>query len=318
MTPQFAETDLDGELVFDRFLDVGDAIDGLQDVLVALAPRWTSKLRIWRGPKDQRPVDTERQGALSSGILAAAGERGPTYRSLVERHGVPPFERLAGSVELRGSDPGLVVVVSVDSIVVSPLGAKQQLGNRVAFQVRRPKVGRTPGDIWLSDAFELLCARLSPAWGSAGHAREYWAKVMSDPPRVEAIGRDFGRFLPGVFWLNFFGRRYRELISDDRLLSVPARKMAAVDDGVLVGLANDPGEWDTPEYAVSEHRVRDHLGVELFFSKAEPDRLTMLPIGMPESAHPSRSSMPTGRACLPCPSEEFLTLARSSDRTGQS
>ncbi len=277
MTPQFRETDLDGELVFDRYLGAGDSLDVLQDALVKLAPRWASKLRIWRGPRDQRPIDTGLPGALSAGIMEAASERGPTYRSLVERHGVPPFERLAGSVELRGSGPELVIVVSVDAMVVSPLGAKQQLGNRIALQVRRPKVGHSSGDIWLRDAFEFLCARLSPAWGSAGHAREYWVKVMSDPPRVEAIGRDFGRFLPGVFWINFFGRRYRELIGNDRLRSAPAERVARIDDGVLIVIADDPAAWDTPEYAVSEQRVRGHLGTELFFSKAEPERLTVAP-----------------------------------------
>jgi hypothetical protein len=277
MMPQFGETDLDCEVVFDRYLGAGDALDVLQEALVGLAPRWASRLRIWRGPRDQRPIDTGRQGTLSAAIMVAAGERGPTYRSLVDRHGVPPFERLAGSAELRGSGPELVVVVSVDAMVVSPLGAKQQLGNRIALQVRRPQVGRSSGDTWLREAFEFLCARLSPAWGWAGSAREYWAKVMSDPPRAEAAGRDFGRFLPGVFWLNFFGRRYRGLIGDDRLRSAPAERVEMIDDGVLIAVAGDPAAWDTPEYAVSEQRVRSHLGTELFFSKAEPERLTVAP-----------------------------------------
>jgi hypothetical protein len=167
--------------------------------------------------------------------------------------------------------------VSVDEMVVSPLGAKQQLGNRIALQVRRPKVGRSPGDTCLREAFEFLCARLSPAWGWAGHAREYWAKVMSDQPRVEAVGRDFGRFLPGVFWVNFFGRRYREPIGNDRLRSAPAEMVKVIDDGVLIAIAGDPAAWDTPEYAASEQRVRCRLGAELFFSKAEPDRLTVAP-----------------------------------------
>jgi hypothetical protein len=277
MKPRFADKDLDCEIVFDRYIGVGDALDVLQDVLVTLAPRWVSQLRIWRGPRDQRPIDITQRGALGTAVMAAVSERGPTYQSLVDRHGVPPFERLAGSAELRGSGPELVVVVSADTMVVSPLGVKQQLGNRIAVQVRRPRVDGSPGAAWLEEAFEMLCARLSPAWGWAGHAREYWAKVMTDAPRVEAVGRDFGRFLPGVFWLNFFGRRYRELIGIDRLQSAPAESVAVIDDGVLIAIATDPGAWDTPEYAVSEQQVQDRLGTELFFSKAEPGRLTVAP-----------------------------------------
>lgn len=100
---------------------------------------------------------------------------------------------------------------------------------------------------------------------------------MSDPPRIEAIGRDFGRFLPGVFWLNFFGHRYRQMIGDERLRSAPAEEVAVIDDGVLIAIAGDPAAWDTPEYAVCEQRIRSHLGAELFFSKAEPERLTVAP-----------------------------------------
>ena len=277
MTPQFGQGDLDAELVFDRYLGTDDAVDALQEALVDLAPRWASKLRIWRGPRDQRPVDSGRHGALRAGIIAAAGERGPTYRSLVEKHGTPPFERLVGSAELRGSGPELVVVVSVDAMVVSPLGTRQQLGNRIGLQVRRPRVARSSGAIWLREAFELLCARLSPAWGWAGDVREYWAKVMSDQPRIEAVGRDFGRFLPGLFWLNFFGRRCRDLIGPDRLLSAPAEMVRVIDAGVLIAIADDPAMWDTPEYVVAEQRVRAHLGTELFFSKSDPDRLTVAP-----------------------------------------
>lgn len=100
---------------------------------------------------------------------------------------------------------------------------------------------------------------------------------MSDGPSIEAVGRDFGRFLPGVFWLNFFGRRYRELLGDARLRSTPASEVAGVDDGVLVGLGFDPSRWDTPEYVSAEQKVRDHLGAGVFFSKAEPDRPTVAP-----------------------------------------
>ena len=277
MRPKFGERDLDGELVFDRRLGNGVELDVLQPVLRALAPRWCSKLRVWRDPRDQRPIGTDDPGALREAVMAAAAEHGSTYRALVERHGQPPLERVTGSVELRGAGPELVVVVSIDEVVLSPIGPKRQLSNSIALQVRRPKIERRLADDWMREALETLCDALSPAWASAGHAAEYWAKVMSDPPLVEAVGRDFGRFLPGVFWLNFFGRRYRDLLGEDRLRATPAARVAMLDDGVLIGLGRDPLSWDTPEYASEEQKVRDHLGPELFFSKAEPDRMTIVP-----------------------------------------
>lgn len=72
-------------------------------------------------------------------------------------------------------------------------------------------------------------------------------------------------------------RNGHELIGNDRLRSAPAEMVKVIDDGVLIAIAGDPAAWDTPEYAASEQRVRCRLGAELFFSKAEPDRLTVAP-----------------------------------------
>ena len=277
MRPEFAESDLNAELVFDRFLGAGEDLDVLQPLLAGLAPRWCSRLRLWRSRTDQRPIDVHKPGAMRSVVVRAAGERGETYRALVRAYGRPPHERFFGSAELRGAGPELTVIVSLDEAVISPLGAKTRLGNHVSLQVRRRKVeGRGAAD-WTSEACERLCADLSPVWGCARHENEYWAKVMSDGDRIEAIGRDFGRFLPGVFWLNFFGRRYRQLMGDERLRSAPAETVVSIDDGVLIGLGGVPQAWQSAAYVRNEQNVLDHLGPEFFFSKPEPDRQTVAP-----------------------------------------
>lgn len=266
MSPEYNQTDLDAELLFDRFLQEAD-LDILQEELVRLAPKWTTRLRVWRGPRDQRPIDTADPAALGRATLAAAAGRGDTYRQLVAEHGVGPAERLTGSAELRGAGPELVVVVSVDQIVLSTLGTRRLLGNGIALQVRRATIAGRSGAEWLADAFEELCARLTPAWGYAGHPGEYWAKVMSDPPRIEAVGRDFGRQLPGVFWLNYFGSGYVNRIGRERFARLPNTPVTNSAGGHLVRLATDPLTWTTPDYAIDERRIRDTLGREHFFEK---------------------------------------------------
>ncbi len=274
MKPDFADHDLRAELVFDRFLG-GDDLDQLQEVLLAVAPRWCRKLRVWKSAREQLPVDASDPEALAAAVLAGAGERGETYESLVEAHGQPPHDRFAGSVELRGSGPELTVVVSVDLMVLSRLGPKRHLGNSVALQVRRSKVEGRPAADWLRSTFETLCGSLCPAWGAAGHPDEYWSKVMSDEPPIRSVGRDFGRFLPGVFWLNFFGQPYAELLGRERLESAPAADV--VGDGIVVAVGADPRHWDDPTTAGIEQQLRDHLGPELFFTKGDPDRPGVVP-----------------------------------------
>jgi hypothetical protein len=268
---------IDAEVVLERSLATSDGLDILQELLATAAPRWASKLRLWRSPRDQRPIDIVKPGALRNAVLAAAAERGATYHMLVERYGRPPAERLSGSAELRGASSELVLVVSVDEWVAHPLGTKISLGNRIALQVRHRSVERRDRANWTRETFEMLCARLAPAWGSACHPDEYWAKVMSESPRIEAVGRDFGRFLPGLFWLNFFGPRYQELIGEKRLRSAPADRVVGLDHGVILSLAAEPESWSSSEYALTEGKVRRHLGPAFFFAKSDRQRETVAP-----------------------------------------
>lgn len=268
---------IDAEIVFDRSLGTGIDLDVLQDVLLTAAPKWSSQLRLWRSRHDERAIDVTESGTLNRTILTAVAERGATFEELSKRYGRPEFDRLSGTAELRGARPDLVVVVSIDEWPVSPLGNKTQLGNSITLQVRRRTIDGRDRAAWIHEIFATLCARLSPAWGAAYQPDEYWSKVMTVQPRVEAVGRDFGRFLPGLFWLNFFGRPYRKLIGDERLRSAPAEQIVTVDDGFLVSLARGPESWRSPEYSELENRVRHHLGPELFFSRSASSTRNVAP-----------------------------------------
>ena len=272
-----APWDLDAEIVFDRWIDPGDELDLLQSVLAIHAPAWCTKLRVWRSPRDQRPVDISRLGALKELVLAACYERGPAYRALVAQYGRPEFERPFGQAELRGSHRDLSVVVSADQTVLSPLGGTSSLGNRVTVQLRGAAARKPSGSEWTAKLFADLCEQLSPAWGHVGAVAEYWAKVMSVSPRIEAVGRDFGRHLPGLFWLNFFGQRLCEHVGKRRFLEARSHLVSEVDSGVLIGLSADPGRWDTSGYQAEEARVRQHLGADLFFDRQRPSEHIAVP-----------------------------------------
>lgn len=267
MSPEYGQADLDAEIVFDRLLSESD-LAVLQEELVRLAPKWSARLRVRRSARDQRSIDPADPAALGHTVFDAVAERGATYQRLVAEHGRGPLERVSGSAELRGAGPELVVVVAFDELVLSPMGTRKLLGNRIALQVRRPTVAGTPGAEWLASTFETLCARLAPAWGHAEHPAEYWAKVMSESPHVEAIGRDFGRYLPGVFWLNFFGPAYLARIGADRFAALPPGFTMTVGTGRLVRLATAPEAWTTPDYAIDERLVRETLGRDQFFEKS--------------------------------------------------
>lgn len=269
--PRYEAHDLDMELVFDRFLG-NDEFEILQALVRDLLPAWSRDLRVWQSRGEKVPIDLARPSALGSIVTSAATTRGPLYQHLVERSGPPVFDRQFGSAELRGSSPALIMVISIDEMVLSPLGPRRTLGNRVTFQVRRPTIERRAGADWVRASFLELCGALGPAWASAQHPAEYWAKVMSESPSIQAVGRDFGRYLPGLFWLNGFGPSYVGLVGEQLLLTTPATEVVEAGEVIVLVRGDDPRAWASTASLEAERLIIDRLGADLFFDRHEPDR----------------------------------------------
>lgn len=100
---------------------------------------------------------------------------------------------------------------------------------------------------------------------------------MTTKPRIEAVGRDFSRYLPGLFWRNYFGPPYCDLIGLERLVATPTANARKVGDGVELGFDFDPKSWDTPAYRSAQERAGDWLGRDFFFDRNDPARPTRAP-----------------------------------------
>ena len=267
---------IDVELVYNRYLPAGDDLDRLQEALRIHMPEWSTGLRVYKGRGNQRPIEVGEPGALGAAVVNAAGERGLLYHELVAEHG-PGYERLFGSAELRGASRELVVIVAIDEDPFARMGGALLMGNRISLQIRRARVMGKLAARWAETVFEDLCGRTSPAWGAVRSSEEYEAKVMSDGPTIAAVGRDFSRFLPGLFTANFFGAPYAELIGRDRLLTAPGARADIVDEGVLLIVGDDPGAWETAARQETEQRLLNHLGREHFFLKDHAWQKTRAP-----------------------------------------
>jgi hypothetical protein len=91
------------------------------------------------------------------------------------------------------------------------------------------------------------------------------------------MGGDASRHLPGLYWLNFFGKPYCDLMGRERLLSAPVAEVLEMGDGILLRLADDPRKWSSLEYKAAERRVLEHIGSQYFFLKDQPNRKTIAP-----------------------------------------
>jgi hypothetical protein len=99
---------------------------------------------------------------------------------------------------------------------------------------------------------------------------------------LRAIGVDVAKYLPGLYWLNFFGFPYEELIGEQRLASAPAFQVGACGLGYIVMLSKDCHAWDAPETRLREESVRRHLGERYFFDRNQQLRETISPFNLPK------------------------------------
>ena len=259
------------------FLD-DDILAKVKDVLDRVATTWVSGLHVYGGRKQKIPVDCRSAAAFVQQLKTSALARGDRYNDLVRRFGAGPYSRQIGSVELRGSNRSLIVVLSMDEWVFAPSAGRWLFANSMTIQVDATNLEGRAASVWARWAFEVGAECLAPSWASARAIEEYASKNLSrEDGCTQAIGLDVSKYLPGMYWLNFFGRAYCDLMGRDRLLSAPAAIVKPLDHGILIGLAEAPGDWSSDEYAERESGVIEYLGPEYFFDRRRPDRPSRAP-----------------------------------------
>ena len=135
-----------------------------------------------------------------------------------------------------------------------------------------------PTCAWARQFFAAVVEALPTDYANSHANQEFEAKNMVlDRNGAEAIGIGLVDYLPGLYWLNYLGPPYVDLIGFDRLLSAPAYEVKEIAGGVLLALAADADEWQSPEYQAREAAVIEHIGKKYFFSRSDPDRETVAP-----------------------------------------
>lgn len=258
-------------LIYDRDIGVGKPLVALQQTLQRHAPEWSRHIRLFEAPRIPPRVELDSPYALRRVLVKDGSAVGPTYRALVEQYG--EFNpRRNGSSSVRGDKTDLIVVAGFDQWpVVRWRDGSLRLHNRISLQTTGTRFRGRPIGEWTNRVFAELVEQTAPAWGAIYDNGEYHAKVMSHEPGVgQALGIDFGRYLPGLFSSNFFGRPYVRLIGRRQLLTAPAEHVAPAGKGVVVSLG-DPLRWDDPVRQASEALVLDHLGRQRFFDRDRRD-----------------------------------------------
>ena len=281
MKVNYPNTSIDLALYLSSSLLCGTQLQRFQRNLVQLAPEWASGLHLQRFGEARVPIDATRDGAIEDLVLSRGIGRGELYQHLQKVASSRLPDRRFGSIELCGANRELTIVLSFDDWVFCPLGQAWIPGNRIAIQVRRSVVEGKSAPSWVEDSFAHCCANLDPLFGFACDTEEYHSKNMStEGGGLRAIGIDISQYLPGLYWLNFFGSPYRRLMGEERLASAPGFRVGVCGSGHIVNLSDDPKHWTLPEYTACEESVRRHLGEEYFFIRNRQERKTVSPFDL--------------------------------------
>jgi hypothetical protein len=131
---------------------------------------------------------------------------------------------------------------------------------------------------WAWSFFEETVSALPVRYANVRSSEEFSAKnLINDAEGLRAVGVKLDVSLPGLYWLNYFGRPYIKFIGEDRLLSAPTFAARKVGNGVLLALDDSPLNWQSAAYREREAATITHIGRQYFFLKDEPGRRLIAP-----------------------------------------
>jgi hypothetical protein len=251
------------------------ALTEVERILHNILPRWSRKLRARLDVQSREWFDASKPGKLD-GAIRNVIQPGRTYKSLVKRYGPGEYKREVGHVTLTGDYSGVYVFLSLDDWLFMPQQDRQLFGNSISIWVERKDVEGMPASQWMTSAFAALCESMDFMYGFAYCNGEYYSKNM-DINRGGAIGVDPSKYLPGLYWLNFFGKPYVELIGKKQLMTTPAALIKEIKNGILVQFGDAPKVWRTREYRTTIEEALDHIGRQYFFDRRAQKRKTVTP-----------------------------------------
>lgn len=254
-------------LVYDRSINpqFGDqTMDRLCEALLLNAPAWSRNVTAWEPQRSKRQTINLTDTGLFSHLIS---ER---TRSLLGFN--------TGSVDLRGQKRDFAIVVRVHDRPLHRMRRGELLmNNGIWIEVFSRKIEGVDADIWAERMFRTLAESTAPVWGALHMQSEYWEKVMEAKPSIWAVGRDFSRFLPGLFAINYFGRIYVELMGEPAFHRLAAGGQAAsTGSGWVVSVA-PPRHWNHAQVTASYAAALETLGGHHFFDKSNRDAPTSAP-----------------------------------------
>lgn len=217
---------------------------------------------------EEAKIDLQRTGALSELAerqMAREWEMDREFSRMLEAE--PSGQAQSATLELWSSDRKLDLVLSMHPAIFNVIAGELKCWNSLS-------ISHSGSDVtWVEPLLHDLLVIVPALHAYCATRPEYDAYNIVGG---RGGGVDYGRHLPGLYWMNFFGRPYVELIGRGRLLSAPCSAQP-VADGVLVRIGDTPQAWQSGEYKAIRTAVLEHIGAQYFFDRERPNAETVAP-----------------------------------------
>lgn len=257
-------------------------IDALGDWLAAKNPRMSNTLEVhaYERDPDRVRVDLNSEGGLLAAVADRGLSRGELYEQLVSSYGgTGDRPRRFGSALIRGrgrGSSGPYLTIDFDSSApLRPMGDMWIWSNSIFANVSTETVEGVPRATWIRHLGNFLAHERDFLWGAGYLHSEFEESNLDTTSGVRAIGRDASRHLPGLYWLNYFGRHYTSLMRVDVARATGIGTWTVDDDAIAVEGYATPERWVSA--TSDKNTIVAALGRDLFFDRRRPDRETRAP-----------------------------------------
>lgn len=125
-----------------------------------------------------------------------------------------------------------------------------------------------------------IFAEFELVYGSIGLEKEYDDKnvLQIEEQMGEFVaqvtrfcGSDISKRLPGIYWANFFGKRYVDCFGEKLETAAVFKKELLPNDGILILTSGSPLDYPKTSVVELQDNLKKHLGKKYFFDKGNPE-----------------------------------------------
>ncbi len=190
-------------------------------------------------------------------------EQGDVFEEIIDTVGFSKTN--TGIAEFFLQDTSITLVLIYNDLAFVPSAGRWLWANSISFQIECDNENRE----FRQSCEELFCSAcdyLEPAYARFHDSDEFRSKNIVSSPSVMAVGVDVSRYLPGLYYGNYFGEPFTNLLGVETILACESARHVELVGGIALFISDDVSNWMDDAYKDLERTTMEVLGTNYFYS----------------------------------------------------